>query len=246
MMFSKPKLGGTLSSFAAGAAIVLTTGACGSGKPDLAHGRLIFQNGTHGGQACAYCHTLRAALAYGPFGPNIDLRTARRRRDGITGLELRNATRDLIRTARCFDPNDPSRCMPPNLVTGGDLADVVAFIVRCADKSSAPGCLPPKPMDPYVAKGQLLFGSHFCEGCHSTTGNEVVAPTVKGLAGSKVELANGKTVTADDKYLSESILAPDAQIVKGYQAGFMTALVKPGSISQAQARALVAYIKTFK
>jgi mono/diheme cytochrome c family protein len=248
MTYSKAKVLRTVRFLAAGAALVLTMGACGSGKPDLAHGRELFQNGTDGGQACAYCHTLKAALSAGPFAANLDRRTERRRLRGLTESDLRTLVRNRIHSARCFDRNDPSRCMPPDLVTGGDAADVAAFVARCADNASAPDCLPPKPADPLVAKGQLLFGSRFCQGCHSTTGNVVVglAPTVKDLAGSKVELTDGTTVTADDNYLLTSILDPDAQIVKGYKAGFMTLLVKPHSIPDAQARALVAYIKTFE
>jgi mono/diheme cytochrome c family protein len=246
MSFSKRKLGRTLSFLAAGAAIVLTVGACGSGKPDIAHGRVIFQNGKGGAQACAYCHTLGAALAAGPFGPNLDRSAERHRGAGMTELQFRKLVRYWIHNARCLDRNDPSRCMPADLVKGGDAADVAEFVARCAYNPRAPDCLPPRPADPLAAKGQLLFGSHYCEGCHSITGNVVVAPAFNGLAGSKVELTDGKTVTADDSYLTESILTPDAQIVKGYRAGFMTALVKPGSISRAEARALVAYIKTLK
>jgi uncharacterized Zn-finger protein len=249
MMFSKrkpAKLGRTLSFFTAGAAIVQTVVACGAGKPDIAHGRVIFQNGKGGAQACAYCHTLGAALAAGPFGPNLDRSAERHRGAGMTELQFRKLVRYWIHNARCLDRNDPSRCMPADLVKGGDAADVAEFVARCAYNPRAPDCLPPRPADPLAAKGQLLFGSHYCEGSHSNTGNVAVAPTLEGIAGSKVELANGQTVTADDNYLLVSILAPDAQIVKGYKAGFMSTVVKPHSISAAQARALVAYIKTLK
>jgi mono/diheme cytochrome c family protein len=235
-----------------GAATLATSACGGSGGSDIAHGREIFMNGTGGGQACAYCHTLRAARAAGFFAPDLDADIAEDRRppayggNGLNELQIRKVVRDQIRMGPCLDPNDPSRCMPPDLVKGGDAANVAAFVAHCADRAGLPGCLPPKPTDPLAAKGQALYGSHYCEGCHSITGNVAVAPTLKGIAGSKVELANGKTVTADDNYLLVSILAPDAQIVKGYKAGFMSTVVKPHSISAAQARALVAYIKTLK
>jgi cytochrome c2 len=247
LIVSNGRSGRTLALLAVTAAITLITGGCGgSGKPDTENGRVLFQNGTDGGQACAYCHTLRAALAAGPFGPNLDRDAFRRRSLGLTEADLQDLVRDRIHTARCFDRNDPSRCMPRDLVTGGDATDVAAFVAQCADRASAPGCLPPKPADVQAARGQIIFGSHYCEGCHSTTGNVVVAPAIDGLAGSKVELANGETVTADDDYLMRSILAPDSQIVKGFPSGFMTKLVRPGSLIPNEARALVAYIKTFE
>ena len=40
-----------------------------------------------------------------------------------------------------------------------------------------------------------------------------------GLFGSTVQLADGGTVTADDAYIRESILQPQAKIVAGYRAG---------------------------
>ena len=67
-----------------------------------------------------------------------------------------------------------------------------------------------------------------------------------GLFGSKVELTNGKTVTADDAYLLEAIEDPDSEIVKGYQPGIMTSVIKPHQVAESDARDLIAYIKTLK
>ena len=47
-------------------------------------------------------------------------------------------------------------------------------------------------------------------------------------------------------YLLESIVDPDKQIVAGYSPGIMSAVIKPGAVSQADAKALVAYIQTLK
>jgi cytochrome c oxidase subunit 2 len=85
-----------------------------------------------------------------------------------------------------------------------------------------------------------------CVSCHWTAGPPSLGPTFAGLAGSKVALASGKTVTADDGYLLSSILAPDAETVKGYPSGLMSARVPPGQISVAQAKAIIVYIKTLR
>jgi cytochrome c oxidase subunit 2 len=97
-----------------------------------------------------------------------------------------------------------------------------------------------------VAQGKTLFTSLGCAGCHSIDGTKLVGPTFKGLAGSKVTLTDGSTVTADDAYLLESIFDPDKTIVQGYTPGVMSGVIKPGSVSQADAKALVAYIDSLK
>ena len=95
-----------------------------------------------------------------------------------------------------------------------------------------------------AARGEALATSKGCRSCHTTNGSPSVGPTWKGLAGSQVTLADGSTVTADDQYLLAAIEDPDKQIVKGFRAGVMSGTIPKGSISSADAKALVAYIKT--
>jgi cytochrome c2 len=96
------------------------------------------------------------------------------------------------------------------------------------------------------SKGKALYTSLGCVGCHSLDGSKGTGPTFKGLAGSKVQLTNGQSVTADDAYLTKSIDDPDAEIVQGFTPGIMSAVIKPGSVSQADTADLVAYIQTLK
>lgn len=68
--------------------------------------------------------------------------------------------------------------------------------------------------------GKMLFEKYGCRACHSLDGTRGVGPTLKGLFGSRVTvLADGvtQTVTADDAYLRESIRAPAAKVVEGFQ-----------------------------
>jgi cytochrome c oxidase subunit II len=94
-----------------------------------------------------------------------------------------------------------------------------------------------------VGRGQKLADSQ-CKACHSFDGSQGIAPTWKGLADHKVELADGSSVTADDAYLKESILLPAAKIVKGFQN------IMPGTykdtLSEQQISDLVEFMKTLK
>jgi mono/diheme cytochrome c family protein len=99
-----------------------------------------------------------------------------------------------------------------------------------------------------VARGQQLYTSDGCSGCHSLTGAPGAGPSLEGLATSTVKLVDGQTVTADDAYIERAITDPDAQIVDGYRAGIMPAAIaslalagKPDDV-----RALVAFIKSRK
>lgn len=88
--------------------------------------------------------------------------------------------------------------------------------------------------------GEALFTSLACNTCHTgDTGSR--GPLLNGLPGTLVKLANGTTVEADDTYLRESILNPQAKVVAGYQP------IMPdfkGVVSQEQVNALIAYIKS--
>jgi cytochrome c oxidase subunit II len=97
-----------------------------------------------------------------------------------------------------------------------------------------------------AALGKSLYTSRGCSSCHSLDGSPGVGPTWKGLAGSRVKLSDGRTVTANSAYLTRAIEDPDKQIVAGYQRGTMSGSVPPGSVSSTDAKALVAYIKTLR
>lgn len=97
-----------------------------------------------------------------------------------------------------------------------------------------------------VAKGKAIVKAKGCGGCHTITGAKSTGPTWKGLAGSKVHLTTGKTIVATDAYLIGVITDPTTLQVEGYDASIMTEMIPPGSVSTAQAKEIVAYIKTLK
>jgi cytochrome c oxidase subunit 2 len=99
-----------------------------------------------------------------------------------------------------------------------------------------------------LARGKTLFTEDGCAACHSLSGSAGAGPSLNGAAGRTVELDDGTSLTADDAYLERSLTDPDAQIVKGYAAGIMSAAVAGHDLAAhpADVRALVAFIKTQK
>jgi cytochrome c oxidase subunit 2 len=93
-----------------------------------------------------------------------------------------------------------------------------------------------------VASGAELFQTLACETCHKGgTGRIQRGPALEGLYGNPVQLADGTTVTADDAYLRESILNPQAKHVKGWDPVMPTF---QGQISEEQLAQLMAYVKS--
>lgn len=110
--------------------------------------------------------------------------------------------------------------------------------------AAAPSAPAPATAD-LLARGKELYTADGCAACHSLDGSAGAGPTFKGLAGSSVTLDGGQTVTADAAYLSRSITEPDAEIVKGYAAGIMSAAIAGHDLSSKpdQVRALVAFVE---
>jgi cytochrome c1 len=98
-----------------------------------------------------------------------------------------------------------------------------------------------------VAAGKKFATDTFgCTGCHTISGAKSTGPTWKGLAGSKVHLTDGTTITATDSYLIGVITDPSTLKVEGYDSGVMSEVIAPGQVSDTQARDIVAYIKSLK
>lgn len=111
--------------------------------------------------------------------------------------------------------------------------------------SAFAACAPRRAARGPAAEGQRVFAEQACNSCHTTDGTPGVGPTLKGLYKKSVTLDNGQTVTADEAYLRESIVDPDAKIVKGYSKGVMKAAVSESlRKDEKKVKALVEYIKT--
>jgi cytochrome c oxidase subunit 2 len=92
-----------------------------------------------------------------------------------------------------------------------------------------------------VEEGQKLFVQFDCAACHET-GRRQRAPQLGGLYGTQVDLANGRTALFDESYIRESIVNPDAKVVRGFPPGIMPTF--RSQLTEEQILALVAYIKS--
>ena len=96
-----------------------------------------------------------------------------------------------------------------------------------------------------VAQGSRLFVQYGCSGCHRAGGRggngTVRAPPLDGVYGGPVPLSDGTTVTADDRYIHDSIVMPQRQIVASY-APVMPSFA--GTIGEEDLVKLVAYIRS--
>jgi cytochrome c oxidase subunit II len=93
---------------------------------------------------------------------------------------------------------------------------------------------------PLSASGEKVFAELGCSTCHRSD-VQGRGPNLQGVYGKPVQLADGRTVTADENYLRECILDPGSRRVKGFQPIMPTF---QGLVSEEQVNALVAYIKS--
>jgi cytochrome c oxidase subunit II len=89
-------------------------------------------------------------------------------------------------------------------------------------------------------QGQALAERLGCLGCHAAA-STVHAPAFAGLYGSIVQLADGGTMRADERYIRDCLLVPQRQRVAGYPP------VMPsfaGQMSEEDLIRILAYIKS--
>jgi cytochrome c oxidase subunit 2 len=91
-------------------------------------------------------------------------------------------------------------------------------------------------------RGQALVAANGCAACHSINGAPGIGPTWLGVFGREEEMTDGTVVEVDDAYLHESIKAPQARIV----AGFENQLMPTYNFTDEQINDIVAYLKTLK
>lgn len=173
----------------------------GAGPDPLA----VFEN-----QGCIGCHSLDGTILVGPTLKDIWMReTVAVLPDGRTnsikadGPYLRRAILDPgAEVVQGYDDIMPGY---EGQVTDEELKAMLHWMKGAA----AP--VPPQ--------GRTVAENEGCLSCHSTDGTIIAGPSFKGLAGSRIQvLDQGKEreIVADESYLKESILKPEALLRKGY------------------------------
>ncbi len=94
--------------------------------------------------------------------------------------------------------------------------------------------------DSPAAAGEKLFQDLVCISCHRDDA-QARGPQLKGLFGHTVRLQGGATAVADEAYIRESIVNPQAKIVDGFLPIMPTF---QGLVSEEQLLQLIAYVRS--
>jgi cytochrome c oxidase subunit 2 len=93
---------------------------------------------------------------------------------------------------------------------------------------------------PLSARGEQLFRQLACATCHLNDGSGR-GPSLAGVFGTQVQLANGSAVQVNDSYIRESILMPQAKLVAGYGPIMPTF---QGQVSEESVMSIIQFIKS--
>jgi mono/diheme cytochrome c family protein len=193
------------------AALALIASGCGSraSTADLVNGKAQFV------QKCGSCHVLDRAGTAGKNGPNLDEAFGPSRADGLGSGTIAGVTKDQIAYPGSESP------MPADLVRGEDARDVAAYVGRVAGLGGDDqGALATAGLAG-ATDGKQIYTAAGCAGCHAlsdagASGN--IGPTLEGIAGTAAKRQPG---TPPAKYVSDSIVNPNAFITPGFSAGVM-------------------------
>ena len=101
------------------------------------------------------------------------------------------------------------------------------------------------PLTPTATRGKELYTTLGCIACHSLDGTvaQKPGPSFKGLVGSLRKFHDGKSQSADEAYLRESILQPNAKILEGYQDAEVKMPPYQGILDTNQVDSLILFIQ---
>ena len=136
---------------------------------------------------------------------------------------------------RCAEMCGTSHAYMENPVVVAEMPDFDAWVAIQQELAAEAAQTP-------EGRGQALIMANGCTACHSLNGAAGIGPTWFQLAGSEARLSDGTTVIADDAFLAESILQPQAKIV----AGFETQQMPTYTFTDEQVADIIAYIKTLR
>jgi cytochrome c oxidase subunit 2 len=96
---------------------------------------------------------------------------------------------------------------------------------------------------PLAELGKLVYENKGCATCHSLDGTRGQGPSFKGVFGRVERGADGKEFKADENYIRQSILYPQAVVVQGYEPIMPTF---QGLLREREILAMIEFLKTQK
>lgn len=94
-----------------------------------------------------------------------------------------------------------------------------------------------------VDTGARLILADKCSACHLTSAGRGIAPAFESLAGHRVTLTDGRSVTVDERQIAEALRAPSSIAIKGYDAALMVHALKRLRLTGGDIAALGAFIE---
>ncbi|EXF93456.1 cytochrome B558 subunit A [Pseudomonas fluorescens HK44] len=197
----------------------------------LEKGRLLVEK-----YGCNACHSQDGSASLGPGWKGLYGRTEQLA-DGTSVLVDEAYLKSAILDPKARRVQGYPPVMVAYTLNEDELGALVTLIksqgtVRQGDELSAPG-------DDLVAQGQQLAKSFGCLACHSVDGSKGVGPSWQGLYGKTETLEDGTRIKVDEDYIKESVLKPNAKIVKGYAP-----IMPTFTPSDKELSALIAFIKS--
>ncbi len=123
------------------------------------------------------------------------------------------------------------------MITKVVVHEAASFDKWLEDAGKAIDALPPEEL------GQKMYNQQGCSGCHSLDGSPKTGPSWKGLFGKSETMSDGSSVNVDENYIRESILDPQAKIVRGFGPVMPTF---KGKLSDKKISGIIAFIKAQK
>jgi len=97
--------------------------------------------------------------------------------------------------------------------------------------------------DALAVIGEHVAARAGCMRCHTADGTPHIGPTWAGMYGSTVPLEGGRTIVADDAYLTRSMMEPVTDVHRGFKPVMPT---YQGLLSSADVGALLEYIRSLR
>lgn len=98
-----------------------------------------------------------------------------------------------------------------------------------------------KPSGNLLEQGKTLYNAKACSACHATDDKVLIGPSFAGIFGDEAELEGGAKALVDENYIRESLMEPNAKVVKGFQPLMPT---MKGQLTDDEINALIEFIKS--